>query len=70
MHLLKVRNGGDDNNVLFMNAEFNKQKMLETIEPATNSGNSGYVPYNNGRNNNSGGGRNNRTVSADIGSEL
>lgn len=70
MHLLKVRNGSNDNNVLFMNAEFNKQKMIETLEPqtATTNGN-GYVSFNSGRTGN-GGGRNQRNVSADIGSEL
>lgn len=73
MHLLKVRNGGDDNNVLFMNAEFNRQKMIETIEPQTAQGSNGYTPYSSGRGNGGGGntsGRNNRNVSADIGSEL
>lgn len=69
MHLLKVRNGGDDNNVLFMNGEFNKQKMIETIEPQTASTSNGYVPYNNGRGQ-GGGGNRNRSISADIGSEL
>jgi replicative DNA helicase len=69
MHLLKVRNGGDDNNVLFMNAEFNKQRMLETLEPQTASQSNGYVPFNQGRTQGGGNGRN-RSVSADIGSEL
>lgn len=69
MHLLKVRNGGDDNNVLFMNGEFNKQKMVETIEPQTASTSNGYVPYNSGRGQ-GGGGNRNRPISADIGSEL
>jgi replicative DNA helicase len=69
MHLLKVRNGGDDNNVLFMNAEFNKQRMLETLEPQVASQSNGYVPFAQSRTQGGGNGRN-RTVSADIGSEL
>lgn len=68
MHLLKVRNGGNDSNVLFMNAEFNRQRMLETLEPQVAS--NGYVPFNQGQGRTSGGNGRNRTVSADIGSEL
>jgi replicative DNA helicase len=68
MHLLKTRNGGDDNNLLYMHAEFNRQRMLETAEPQTANTQNGYVPYAQGRS--SGTGRNNRSVSADIGSEL
>ena len=69
MHLLKVRNGGDDNNVLFMNAEFNKQRMLETLEPQVASQSNGYTPLNPGRVPSGGNGRQ-RSVSADVGSEL
>jgi len=48
VHLLKVRNGGDNHPILFMKAEFNKQRMIEVSEPqATSSGNktsgSGYT---------------------------
>lgn len=32
MHLLKVRNGSDDNNLLFMDANFNRQKLIEVAE--------------------------------------
>lgn len=32
MHLLKVRNGSDDNNILFMDANFNRQKLTEVTE--------------------------------------
>ncbi len=34
VHLLKVRNGSDDVNLLFMKAQFNRQKMIEVGEPA------------------------------------
>jgi replicative DNA helicase len=69
IHLLKVRNGGDDNNVLFMNGEYNRQKMIETIEPQTAT--TGYTPYNNSRGGGgTGGGNNRRPISADIGQEL
>ena len=33
VHLLKVRNGGDDVKMLFMKGEFNRQKMIEVSEP-------------------------------------
>ena len=33
MHLLKVRNGSDDNNLLFLKAEFVHQRMVETAPP-------------------------------------
>ena len=45
VHLIKVRNGKDDNNVLFMKGNFDKQKMIEISEPlATNPSNQGYRP--------------------------
>jgi replicative DNA helicase len=69
MHLLKVRNGGDDNNVLFMNGEFNKQRIVETIEPQIASTSNGYIPHNPGRRR-AGGNNTNGTISADVGSEL
>ena len=33
-HLLKVRNGSDNVSILFMKAQFNRQKMIEVSEPA------------------------------------
>ena len=33
VHLLKVRNGGDEVSVLFMKGEFKRQKMIEVSEP-------------------------------------
>jgi replicative DNA helicase len=33
VHLLKVRNGSDNNTMLFMKAEFNRQRMIEVSEP-------------------------------------
>jgi replicative DNA helicase len=33
MHLIKVRNGSDDNNLLFLKAEFKHQRMVETSAP-------------------------------------
>jgi len=66
MHLLKVRNGSEDNNILFMQAEFNRQRMIETSEFPQAQQQSGYVPYNQGR----GGNRGPRPVSADVGQEL
>ena len=32
MHLLKVRNGSDDNNILFMEANFDRQRLVEVAE--------------------------------------
>lgn len=34
MHLIKVRNGSDDNNLLFLKAEFRHQRMVETSTPS------------------------------------
>jgi len=49
VHLLKIRNGMNDKNILFMKAEFNKQRMIEVSEPlATNNQggrtSTGYTP--------------------------
>jgi replicative DNA helicase len=33
MHLIKMRNGSDDNNILFLKAEFVHQRMVETSPP-------------------------------------
>jgi len=44
IHLLKVRNGSDDKNILFMKAQFNKQQMIEVSEPkASNPSGTGYT---------------------------
>ena len=69
MHLLKVRNGSEDNNLLFLQGDFKNQRMLEVPEPnqATNNGSSGYIPYGQGGGSRSRGGR---QVSADVGQEL
>jgi hypothetical protein len=37
MHIIKSRNGSDDTNLIFIRGDFNKQKMSETIEPASNN---------------------------------
>jgi hypothetical protein len=52
-----------------MNGEYNRQKMIETIEPQTAT--TGYTPYNNSRGGGgTGSGNNRRPISADIGQEL
>ena len=39
VHLLKVRNGADNVSILFMKAEFKRQRMIEVAEPvSTNNG--------------------------------
>ena len=39
VHLLKVRNGADNVSILFMKAEFKRQRMIEVLEPvSTNNG--------------------------------
>jgi replicative DNA helicase len=44
MHLIKVRNGADDVNILYMKAEFKNQRMLEVSEPAaSNPTGAGFV---------------------------
>jgi replicative DNA helicase len=71
LHILKARNGNNDDNILFFDAEFNRGRMTETVEPQTAQVNSGYVPFNSGRPNGGGGGNNpRRPISADIGDEL
>ena len=43
-HLIKVRNGSDDNKLLFMKAEFKRQRMIEVTEPnASNPSGNGFV---------------------------
>jgi replicative DNA helicase len=46
MHLVKVRNAADDTNMLFMQAQFNKQRMVEIPEPMSNQDN-GYQQWKN-----------------------
>lgn len=70
MHLLKVRNGSEDNNMLFMEADFKHQRMLETPEPDVATNNSGYVPYSQSNPRNGGRRAGGGQVSADIGQEL
>jgi replicative DNA helicase len=69
LHILKARNGKNDDNILYFNAEFDRGRMVETVEPrsANNStASGGYVPYNQTQ----GRSGNRRTVSADVGDEL
>lgn len=63
MHLLKVRNSANNTPLLFYKAEFNKQRMVETlpIEAVNPNATSDYQPRNL---------QSVRTISADIGSEL
>lgn len=42
MHLLKVRNGSDDNNILFMEANFDRQKLIEVPEFVSQNPTGGY----------------------------
>jgi len=35
IHLLKIRNGADKDNILFMKAEFDRQKMREVVAPSS-----------------------------------
>lgn len=49
MHLLKVRNGSNDESILFFEAQFNRQRMTEIPPPMISAtGNSGYTPRNTG----------------------
>ena len=68
MHILKARNGGNSDDVLFFNAEFNRQRITETTEPQTAQSGAGYVPFNQQPRNNNTNPR--RPLSADIGDEL
>lgn len=36
MHMIKVRNGSNDEDILFYKAQFNRQRIIETVAPATN----------------------------------
>ena len=44
LHIIKSRNGSEDNNLIFLKADFNKQKMFETIEPMSNNPTGRFVP--------------------------
>lgn len=52
MHLLKIRNGSDKNDILFMQADFRRQQLLEVPEFTSTGGSNnaangtGYRPYN------------------------
>jgi replicative DNA helicase len=37
IHIIKTRNSSDDNNLLFMKFDFNKQKLYEVLEPIPNN---------------------------------
>lgn len=43
-HILKSRNGSDDLNMIFMKADFNKQRILEVPEPVANNPSGRFVP--------------------------
>lgn len=62
MHLLKVRNGANKVNMLFMKGLFDKQKMIEAVEPGMNIvPENRFIPRSQ---------QSRRPPSADIGSEL
>jgi len=64
MHLIKVRNGANDSNLLFFKAEFNRQRMIEILPPPADNpgGTTDYIPRSERRGS--------KQISADIGSEL
>jgi len=43
LHILKSRNSSDDSNLLFMNADFPRQKFLEVPEPVASNPTGSYV---------------------------
>lgn len=43
-HILKSRNGSDDLNLVFMKADFNKQRILEVQEPIAGNPSGRFVP--------------------------
>lgn len=61
LHIIKSRNGSEDNNLIFLKADFNKQKMYETIEPMSNNPSGRFVPRRAG-----GTGRGRQVDSADL----
>jgi len=50
MHLIKVRNGSNKEDLLFFKAEFHRQRLVETVAPLTNgqgmTNANGYTPRN------------------------
>lgn len=64
MHLLKIRNGKDDDNLLFLHMDGEHQKMIEIPEPVSHRPEGAYVRRSDRM------GTTGRTVSADIGKEL
>jgi len=46
LHILKSRNGSDDTNIVFLNGDFRKQKMVEVISPP--NVNNTFTPRRNG----------------------
>lgn len=65
MHLLKVRNGGDENSMIFMKMDGPNQRMVEVAPFTANRPDGAFVPRSQ---RNGGGGR--AAVSAPIGEEL
>lgn len=70
MHLLKVRNGSEDNAMLYLKGDFNNQRMLETLEPLSASNNPGGSYNGHPRGFSSAGRRHTGGISADVGGEL
>lgn len=65
MHLIKVRNNSNSENLLFMNMDGAKQKVIEVVPPIADRPTGSFVP----RSERMGGGIR-TTVSADIGTEI
>jgi replicative DNA helicase len=65
MHLLKVRNASNNDPILFFEAEFNRQRMMEIIPPSADNpgGTSDYIPRSQRK-------KTETSPSADVGSEL
>jgi hypothetical protein len=61
LHIIKSRNGSEDNNLIFLKGDFNKQKMYETVEPLSNNPSGRFVPRRSG-----GTGRTRTVDSADL----
>jgi hypothetical protein len=62
LHLLKLRNGATDDNIIFLQTDFKRQRMIESGPPPTiQQQPQTWTPR---------GPRNNRQPSADVGQEL
>lgn len=48
LHILKSRNGAEESNIVFMKGDFNKQRMIESIEPVANNPSGTFVPRRSG----------------------